>query len=348
MRAVAVVVVVSLVMSLFTRLAVFAAVAAAATYFYDKQLLLDLYAQALAFVIARATAVYSDYYTAWSELYLKEDRRYAFYAQVFALGVVVYVVIFKRSYDPSKKGYGGRAPSPLSKVEQDALIEEWTPEPLINLGIDARPNSLGDELVLTTRLGPTVQIEGISEPVLNLSGFDFMGMSLEESIREKCKESLTVYGCGSCGPRGFYGTSDQHLDLEVAIKDFFGTEEAIVYSDAACTMSSIIPAFAKRGDVVVADALVSESAISGIELSRSTARYFKHNDVNDLTLILQQLDKQLRRKGKPLSSIRRYIVVEGLYRNTGDFAPLAAIIQCAKRFKCVLLPTSGLSRQLVL
>jgi serine palmitoyltransferase len=129
------------------------------------------------------------------------------------------------------------------------------------------------------------------------------------------------------------GTSDLHLELEESLKDFFGTEEAIIYSDCACTMSSIIPAFAKRGDVVVADALVSESTVTGIELSRATVRYFKHNDVADLCKHLEALDKQLRSKGKPLASVRRYIVVEGLCRNAGDFAPLEGILAAARKYK---------------
>lgn len=34
---------------------------------------------------------------------------------------------------------------------------------------------------------------------------------------------------GSCGPRGFYGTFDVHLDLEKALAAFMGQEEGIIY-----------------------------------------------------------------------------------------------------------------------
>ena len=320
-------------MGRLSRFAIATAVASAAVCWYTDSIGRAQAQDFLETVKGKVRDLGKNYFDALTLLNSQEDEKYYFWAQVFTVLLILYVIFFKRSYDPSKKGYGGRAPAPLSKAEQDALINEWQPDPLINLDIDTRLNDLGEELVLTTRLGPQVEIEGIAGEVLNLSGFDFLGMSLEESIHEKSKECLKVYGCGSCGPRGFYGTSDQHLALEVAIKDFFGTEEAIIYSDAACTMSSIIPAFAKRGDVVVADELVSESAISGIELSRSTARYFKHNDVGDLAKTLQSLTDSLKRKGKPLANIRRYVVVEGLYRNRGDFAPLREIIDCAKRFK---------------
>ena len=34
---------------------------------------------------------------------------------------------------------------------------------------------------------------------------------------------------GSCGPRGFYGTFDAHLEAEDELAKFFGAEEAIVF-----------------------------------------------------------------------------------------------------------------------
>ena len=318
---------------MLARLITVLALVITAVYLYDAQILWDLRNQTVETVTTGAHGVFNDYYGALNDLYSNPEKKYPFYAQLAALGLMFYFIFVKRSYDPSKKGYGGRAPTPLSRAEQDNLIAEWSPKPLIDNGIDPRPNQLGDELVLNSRLGASVDIEGIPGQVLNLSGYDFLGMSQLESIREKCKECLVQYGCGSCGPRGFYGTSDKHLELETALAGFFNAEEAIIYSDSASTMSSIIPAFAKRGDVVVADIAVSESALAGIELSRSTFKFFKHNDVKDLEQILEALTRQLKRKSKPLSAIRRYVVIEGLYRNTGDFAPLAAILAVAKKYK---------------
>jgi serine palmitoyltransferase len=43
------------------------------------------------------------------------------------------------------------------------------------------------------------------------------------------------------------------MDLERDIADFLGTEAAILYSQAFATVSSTIAAFAKRGDIIVAD-----------------------------------------------------------------------------------------------
>ena len=35
------------------------------------------------------------------------------------------------------------------------------------------------------------------------------------SVQAACRKTVEKYGIGSCGPRGFYGTIDVHLTLEV-------------------------------------------------------------------------------------------------------------------------------------
>ena len=34
-------------------------------------------------------------------------------------------------------------------------------------------------------------------------------------VQAACRKTVEKYGIGSCGPRGFYGTIDVHLTLEV-------------------------------------------------------------------------------------------------------------------------------------
>lgn len=43
---------------------------------------------------------------------------------------------------------------------------------------------------------------------------------------------------------------DIHLELEERLARFMEVEEAIIYSYGFCTVSSAIPAYAKKGDVV--------------------------------------------------------------------------------------------------
>jgi serine palmitoyltransferase len=99
------------------------------------------------------------------------------------------------------------------------------------------------------------------------------------AVKNASREALGHYGCGSCGPRGFYGTIDVHLALEEKISRFTQTEGAIMYSDGASTVSSTIAAFAKRGDLLVVDEGVYEPLLTGISLSRANVEWFRHNDM---------------------------------------------------------------------
>lgn len=49
----------------------------------------------------------------------------------------------------------------------------------------------------------------------------------------------------------FYFASDVHLDCEARIAKFLGTPDSILYSYGLSTMFSAIPAFCKKGDIVV-------------------------------------------------------------------------------------------------
>ena len=43
-------------------------------------------------------------------------------------------------------------------------------------------------------------------------------------LQELCEATINKYGVGSCGPRGFYGTIDVHLELEERLAQYMGTQ----------------------------------------------------------------------------------------------------------------------------
>lgn len=64
---------------------------------------------------------------------------------------------------------------------------------------------------------------------------------LEEPLDEESLQVLKTYGCGSCGPRGFYGTMDIHIKLEKKLALFYDREDAAIYAHGQCVASSVIP-----------------------------------------------------------------------------------------------------------
>ncbi len=173
--------------------------------------------------------------------------------------------------------------------------------------------------------------------VLNFCNFDFLGLQTCDKLRQVSVEALEKYGCGSCGPRGFYGTIDAHLQLEEHMAQFCRTDQAILYSDGASTCSSTVAAFAKRGDVLVVDEGVYEPISTGVTLSRANVHYFQHNDMQDLERVLKELQATDKKLGRKPGAQRRFIVVEGLYKNMGTIAPLDKIIALKHKYKYRLI-----------
>lgn len=160
---------------------------------------------------------------------------------------------------------------------------------------------------------------------MNFASFNFTGLAGNEHIKQKATEALRKYGLGSCGPAGFYGTIDVHTELEKSIADFLGTEDAILYSQALSTVSSVIPAFSKRGDIIVADRNINFAIQKGLQISRSTIRWFDHNDMKNLEEVLESINKESRKRRAPLT--RRFIITEGIFERDGSMADLPKLVQ---------------------
>ena len=86
-------------------------------------------------------------------------------------------------------------------------------------------------------------------------------------MQRACEGTINKYGVGSCGPRGFYGTIDVHLDLEKRIADFMQTQESIIYAYDLATVPSLLPAFANAKDLIICDEVcVMQEGIPGHSL----------------------------------------------------------------------------------
>jgi len=233
------------------------------------------------------------------------------------LAVVIAYFFLRRSSKPDTS-------APVRDV--DEFVAEWTPEPLPTQLSASQQRNLKE--VVISEMGVTHATVNGKENVLHVSRCNFLGMSGNPKINKVAEDAMRKYGVGSCGPRGFYGSIDTHIFLEHRIAKFLGSEDAILYSSAFSTISSAIPAFAKRGDIIICDRGVTHSIQTGIVLSRSTVHYFKHNDVADLERILIET-----MPSHPKKLVRKFVVVEGLYYNYGDLCPLREILAMKEKYK---------------
>lgn len=193
----------------------------------------------------------------------------------------------------------------------------------------------------------------MAKPVLNLASYNFTGLAGNEYITSRAIETLRRYGLGSCGPSGFYGTIDVHTKFEETVASFLGTEAAILYAQSMATIESVIPAFCKRGDLIIADKHSSFAIRKGLEISRATVRWYEHNDLASLEEVLTTIEKEemrrLRRRGCLSRLFGRsriqvkYIVTEGIFERDGAMVDLPKLIELKQKYKYRLILDENMS-----
>ncbi|KAL8289353.1 hypothetical protein RB601_005305 [Gaeumannomyces tritici] len=246
---------------------------------------------------------------------------------------LVLVVFFIRyllapSYSTHKQNF-----IKLRDDEIDELVEDWTPEPLVP---DRTPQEEAEAEKLPVIVGPTGPKAKLASgrTVTNLASSNFYNFNANEQIKEKAIQTLRTYGVGPCGPPQFYGTQDVHMKTEADIAAYIGTEACIIYAHAFSTVSSVIPSFCKRGDVIIADRACNYSIRKGLELSRSSIRWHGHGDLDELEAAMAKVAQE-QAKAKKLT--RRFVVIEALSDLVGDCADLPKLIELKEKYKFRLL-----------
>ena len=169
--------------------------------------------------------------------------------------------------------------------------------------------------------------EKIKENEINICTYDIHNFEEDEKRQERLINIIKEYGCGSCGPRNFYGGTLEHVKLEEEIKKFYNTNEAIIISYGHNIMSSVIPVFAKPGNVILVDELCNYPIQLGCRLGKAKVIKYLHNNINDLESKLNQA-KTLINSNYSLTSI----VTEGVFQHDYSLAPLKEIVNLKRNF----------------
>lgn len=161
------------------------------------------------------------------------------FLEVSLLLMVVWIIIHKQSNGDKM----------LSAEQREEIIRNWKPEPLVT-EVDINHPALTRSHLIDGPVGKYIIVNSIK--CLNMATHNYLGLEEYPKIKESAINCLQKYGVGSCGPRGFYGTVDVHLELEERLAKFMNQEEAVVYSYAFSTIASAIPAYSKRTDLIFA------------------------------------------------------------------------------------------------
>jgi 8-amino-7-oxononanoate synthase len=173
--------------------------------------------------------------------------------------------------------------------------------------------------MVTGPQGPRVTLDG--RRVLLLCSF-----ADHPRVRHAAAEAAMRYGVGAGASRLVSGNMTLHRRLESRLADFEQSERCVLFGSGYLANIGVISALAGTGDVVFSDALNHASIIDGCRLAKAETFVYDHLDV-------EHLEWGLREAGGRGS----LIVTDGVFSMDGDIAPLAEIVELARRYDARVL-----------
>jgi 8-amino-7-oxononanoate synthase/acyl carrier protein len=163
---------------------------------------------------------------------------------------------------------------------------------------------------------------------INFSSSNYLGMSGDPAVSRAAKQAIDRFGTSVSASRLVSGEKPLHRELEAAIAQFVGVDDAIVYVGGHATNESTIGHLFGAGDLILHDALAHNSIIQGALLSGARRRAFRHNDWQDLDAVLTEVRSQYRRV---------LVALEGVYSMDGDYPDLPKFVDAKTRHKAFLM-----------
>ncbi len=156
---------------------------------------------------------------------------------------------------------------------------------------------------------------------------NYLGLSSDPRMIEACTKAVRDYGTSCSGSRFMNGTLALHEELEHAMADFVGAEEALCFTTGHQTNLGAISALVGRNDHVITDKFNHASIMDGIFLTTGLNKSvhvhrFRHNNFEDLEQILKRIPED-----EP-----KLIVTDGVFSMEGDIVNLPEMRKLAENY----------------
>ncbi len=175
--------------------------------------------------------------------------------------------------------------------------------------------------------GPHVNLGG--KRVLLLCSNNYLGLTAHHSVLAAGAAAAERWGSGAGSSRLISGTMEPHLALERALAEFHGYESSLIFGSGYLANLGVISTLVGPGDLVCSDRLNHASIVDGCRLSGAEKRIFRHRDLAHLESILASAQAR--------AADRTLIVSDGVFSMDGDVAPIAALLELARRYDAMLM-----------
>ncbi len=156
--------------------------------------------------------------------------------------------------------------------------------------------------------------------MINLSSNDYLNLSQHQQVKDAVTIAVQKHGLGAGSSPMFTGTTNLHRQLEQKIAQFKGTEDAMLFSSGYGANFGTIRALLTNNDAAICDMYAHASLMDGC--TNTNRYYFRHNDIDSLSLALQKASKHQN----------KLVIIDGVYSMDGDIAPLDQIIETAHNY----------------
>lgn len=156
---------------------------------------------------------------------------------------------------------------------------------------------------------------------------DYLGMGQHPKVTSAMKAAIDALGAGAGGTRNISGNHHLVVELEKLLARLHGKEAALTFISGYTANEATLSTLASRlpGCVVFSDEYNHASMISGIRMSRVEKHVFRHNDVEQLEMLLKGVELQ-----RP-----KIIAFESVYSMDGDIGRIAEICTLAKKYNAL-------------
>ena len=199
-------------------------------------------------------------------------------------------------------------------------FQSWFEHPKIRSAMGL----FGQQLLAAPRAGTEVlsSLDGKRHKVINMTSYNYLGLSTHPEVIQAAKEALDLYGLGASGAPLLSGTFDLHVEFARRLAQFKEKEDCLLFSSGLGGNVGAIQGLLRKGDIFVLDEKCHKSLIDGGTLSGAKMLFFSHNDPASLEQMLEKC------KGK-----RVLVAFEGVYSMDGDLARLPEIMKVCAHYK---------------
>jgi len=201
-----------------------------------------------------------------------------------------------------------------------------------------------ERLVLSSPQGAEVRVG--DETLLSFCSNDYLGLANHPRVVAAFKDGAERYGVGAGASHLVSGHGRAHHLLEEELAEFVGAPRALLFSTGYMANLGVVTALAGRDTAVFEDKLNHASLIDAARLARARVLRYPHADAAWLATKLAQA----RKKSPPPRPLpagegdkglshqsASLITTDAVFSMDGDIAPLAALMELARRHGARLL-----------